>query len=144
MLLRNAAALFFGGAVKDDADFFEGDEAAFDHFVEVGEDFFDAFLGFDDFENDGEILREAQEFVGVIDAGAAVAADATEHGGAGEAVFAQHRHDGFVERFAVPFVGFADVDAHQGAFAFKFFVGHGDSVFCFQLSVPSGHRRASY
>jgi hypothetical protein len=29
-----------------------------------------------------------------------------------------------VEGFAVPFVGFADVDAHQGAFAFKSFVGH--------------------
>jgi hypothetical protein len=29
-----------------------------------------------------------------------------------------------VERFAVPFVGFADVDAHQGALAFEFFVGH--------------------
>jgi hypothetical protein len=29
-----------------------------------------------------------------------------------------------VERFAVPFVGFADVDAHQRALAFEFFVLH--------------------
>jgi hypothetical protein len=30
-----------------------------------------------------------------------------------------------VEGFAVPFVRFADVDAHQGTLAFEFFVGHG-------------------
>src|SRR5437660_7477242 len=28
----------------------------------------------------------------------------------------------------MPFVGLADMDAHQGALAFKFFVRHGDSV----------------
>jgi hypothetical protein len=28
--------LFCDGAVEDDADFFEGDEATFDHFVEAG------------------------------------------------------------------------------------------------------------
>ena len=46
-------ALFLGRAVEDDADFFEGDEAAFDHFVEAREDFFDALLRFDDLEDDG-------------------------------------------------------------------------------------------
>jgi hypothetical protein len=33
-----------------------------------------------------------------------------------------------VERFAMPFVGFADMDAHQSALAFKFLVRHGGSV----------------
>src|SRR6266852_4867482 len=69
ILLHEAAPLFLGGAVEDDADLFEGDEAAVNHF-----------------------------------------------------------DDGFVERFAVPFVGLADMDAHQGALAFKFLVWHGDSV----------------
>src|SRR2546429_21347 len=55
-------------------------------------------------------------------------ADAAQDRCAGEAVFAEHFDDGFMERFAVPFVGFADVDAHQGALTFKFLVGHGGSV----------------
>jgi len=33
-----------------------------------------------------------------------------------------------MERFAVPFVGLGDVDAHQGALTFKFLVGHVGSV----------------
>ena len=55
----NGFALLFGGAVEDDADFFEGDEAAVDHFVEARKNFLDALGRFDDFENDGEILRQA-------------------------------------------------------------------------------------
>src|SRR6266581_9116890 len=123
----NGSKLLFGGAVEDDADFFEGDEAAIDHFVEAGKNFFDALSGFDDFEDDGKILGEAEELVGVIDAGAAVAGDATNDRGTGEAFFTEHLDDGVMERFAVPFVGFADVDAHQGAFALEFLVGHGFS-----------------
>src|SRR5216683_1268161 len=99
----NGFALLFGGAVEDDADFFEGDEAAVDHFVEAGKNFFDAFGGLDDFEDDGEILGEAQNFVGVIDAGAAVASHAAQHGDAGKVFFAQHFDDGVGERFSVPF-----------------------------------------
>jgi len=56
----------------------------------------------------------------VIDAGAAVAADSSQHGRAGKAIFAQHFDDSFVEGFPVPFVRFADVDAHQRALAFEF------------------------
>ena len=44
--------LFFGGAVENDADFFEGDEAAIDHFVEAGKDGVDALLNLD-FMDDG-------------------------------------------------------------------------------------------
>ena len=62
------ARLLFGGAVEDDANFFQGDEATVDHFVKFGKDLVDAFLVFDDFENDREVLRKAQEFVGVVDA----------------------------------------------------------------------------
>src|SRR2546430_14428004 len=65
-LRRHAPNLFLGRAVEDDADFFESDEAAFHHFVQVGENSFDALDGFDDFKNDGEVLRQAQQLVGVI------------------------------------------------------------------------------
>src|SRR5882762_1570683 len=80
ILSHEAAPLLLGGAVEDDADFFEGDEAAVDHFVETGKNLFDALGGFDDFENDGQILRESQQLVRMIDARAAVAAgDEQEH-----------------------------------------------------------------
>jgi hypothetical protein len=52
-------ALLFRSAVQNYADFFEGDQAAFDHFVELRQDLVDALLRFDDFENHGQILRQA-------------------------------------------------------------------------------------
>src|SRR6267378_5854637 len=122
------ARLFFGRAIEDYADLFEGDEAAVNHFVEAGENLLYTLGGLDDFEDDRQILREAKKFIRVVDAGASVAADAAQHRRAGEAVFAEHFDDGFVERFAMPFIGFADMDAHQGALAFKFLVRHGGSV----------------
>src|SRR6266446_1209833 len=76
---RRTPKLFLCGAVEDDANFFEGDEAAVNHLVEAWENFFDALVGLDDFENDGKILREAEKLVRVIDAGTAVAADASQH-----------------------------------------------------------------
>ena len=128
ILLHEAAPLFLGGAVEDDADLFEGDEAAVDHLVEAGKNLFDALDGLDDFENDRKILREAKKFIGVVDAGAPIAANSSQNRCAREAVFAKHLDNGFVEKFTVPFVGFADMDAHQGVLAFKFLVWHGDSV----------------
>src|SRR5215470_8944278 len=117
--------LLFRGAVEDDANFFEGDEAAADHFVETRKNGFDFFCSLDDFDDDGQILRETEDFVGVIRACAAVAADSAEDGCAGEAFATQEFDDGFVQGFAMPFVGFADMDAHQSAFAFEFLVSHG-------------------
>src|SRR5712664_2913475 len=121
----HCASLFVGGAVENYSHFFERNEAAFDHFVEAGENFFDALGGFDDLEHDGQVLGQAENFVRVIDARSAVASHAAQHGDAGKAVFAQHLHNGVVERLPVPSVRFADVDAHQRALAFEFFVSHG-------------------
>ena len=123
-MLRWSRDLFLRGAIEDDADFFEGDEAAVHHFIEAGKDLLDALGGFDDLENDGQVLRETKNLVRVIDARAAVAGDAAQDRCAGEAFLSQHFDDGFVERLAVPLVGFADVDAHQRAFAFEFLVRH--------------------
>src|ERR1700722_12848274 len=118
-------------AVEDYADFFQGDQAAADHLVELGQDLFDALAGFDDFNDDGEILREPKHFVGVAAPVAAQAADAAQDGGTAEFFAAQQLDDGFIERLAVPAVGFTDVDAHQGALALEPFVlgrvGHGGS-----------------
>src|SRR6266566_9441364 len=120
-------AVFFllSGAVENHAHFFECDQATVNHFVEARKDLLDTFGGLDDLQDDGQILREAENFVRVVDAGPAVAGHAAENGDAGKALFAQNFNNGFVERLAVPFVRFADVDAHQRALAFKFLVRHG-------------------
>jgi len=49
--------LFLGRPVKDDANFFQRDEAAVDHLVKAGKNFFDALGGLDDFEDNRQILR---------------------------------------------------------------------------------------
>src|SRR5438034_3761841 len=53
--------LFLGRPVKDDANFFQRDEAAVDHLVKAGKNFFDALGGLDDFEDDRQILRRSEE-----------------------------------------------------------------------------------
>src|SRR5712664_2509245 len=121
----HCSSLFLGGAVENDSHFFEGDEAAFDHFVEAGKNILDTLGRFDNLEDDGQVLGQAENLVGVVDARSAVASHAAKHGDAGKAVFAQHLHNGVVERLSVPFVRFADVNAHQCALAFEFFVSHG-------------------
>ncbi len=50
--LMQPLVLFLGGAVKDNADFFEGDEAAADHFIEAGKNLLNSFVGFDDLEDE--------------------------------------------------------------------------------------------
>src|SRR5437588_10230466 len=55
--------LFLGGTVEDDANLFQGDEAAVDHFVETGKNLFDALGRLNDFEDDRQILGEAQKLV---------------------------------------------------------------------------------
>ena len=59
--MQEKAPLFFGRVVEDDTNLFKSDEAAVDHFVEAGKDFFDALGGLDDFKDDREILREAKQ-----------------------------------------------------------------------------------
>src|SRR5207253_1601536 len=98
------------------------------HFVQPGKELFNALGGLDDLENDGQILGKAKDFVGVVDARATVARDAAKNGRTGETFLAQHFDNGFVERLAVPFVGLADVDAHQGAFALEFLMWHFGSL----------------
>src|SRR5712671_2257439 len=68
----HCASLFLGGAVEDDSHFFQRDEAAFDHLVEAGENFFDALARFDNFKHDGQVLGQAENLVRVIDARPAV------------------------------------------------------------------------
>src|SRR5205807_6292009 len=76
--------LSFSGAVQDDADFLQGDEATIHHFVQPGKELFNALGGLDDLENDGQILGKAKDFVGVVDARATVARDAAKNGRTGE------------------------------------------------------------
>src|SRR5260370_14375564 len=70
--------LFLGGAVEDDADFFERDEAAVDHFVEAGKNFFDALPGIDDIEDDVDTFVEAGEVFFLVHARARVADHASQ------------------------------------------------------------------
>src|SRR3954451_3700772 len=111
-------------AIEDHSDLFQRDQAPFDHLIEARQQLFDAFGVLDYFDDDWEILGQSEDFVGVIDAGAAITGYTAQHGRAGKALLAQHLDDGFVQRLAMPLVGFSDVDAHQSALAFKLFVSH--------------------
>src|ERR1700726_1055087 len=118
--VRTSVRLFPRGAVQDHTDFLEGNQPALYHLVESRQDFFDKFRGFYDFQNDGKILREPKNLVGVIDARPAVPRDAAQDRHSREPILAQHLDNSFIERLAVPFVGLPDVNAHQRLLAFKF------------------------
>src|SRR5256885_2379748 len=117
--------LFLGGAVQDHAHFFERHKAAADHFIEPRQDGFNFFGRFNHFHNNRQILRQAKNFVGVVCARSAVAANTPQNGCTGKSLAPQQFYNRFVQRLAVPFVRFADVNSHQRAFAFKLFVRHG-------------------
>src|SRR6266446_4470551 len=59
---------FLGGTVEDDAHFFKCDQSAFHHFIQLRKNLFDALRGFDNFHNDWQILREAENLVRVVNA----------------------------------------------------------------------------
>src|SRR5262245_49451501 len=137
--------LLLGGSVQDDAYFFERDEPAFHHLVEARKDLLDTLGGFDDFDDHGKILRQSEDFVGVIDAGGTKAADSAQNGGAREPLLSKEFDDCLLQRLAPPLVGLADMDAHQSAFARKFFVGHerllrSDSQDGYRLTRAGGRR----
>jgi hypothetical protein len=143
--LQRQQRLFSCGAVENYAHFFEGDEPSFDHLIEAGEDGVDTLLGLDDFEDDGKIFGKAEEFVGVIHTGAAVAADTAKNRNTGEIFLAEQRDDGLVKRFAVPLVRFSDVNAHQGTFTFEFLAGHGGLLEAVsQTNSCGGKQQAEY
>ena len=53
-------------AVEDDADFFERYQAAANHLVELGQDLFDAFRVFHNFDNNGQVLRQPENLVRMV------------------------------------------------------------------------------
>src|ERR1035437_7324162 len=71
-----SGSLFLRGAIQDHAYFLKRDQSAFDHLVEPRQNLLDAFGVFDDLQHDRQVLRQAKNLVGVIDARSAVAADA--------------------------------------------------------------------
>ena len=92
----------------EDLDFFQGDEAAGEHGLEGGQEGVDFFLAVHDFDDEGEIGGEAQDFGGMEAAGLAKTHGAAQDGGTGEMGFAGGEHDGFVQGLMVPAVGFAE------------------------------------
>src|SRR5439155_14736 len=80
--------LSFSGAVQDDADFLQGDEATIHHFVQPGKELFNALGGLDDLENGEQLLRTAKDVAGGVDARATVARDAAKTGRTGETFLA--------------------------------------------------------
>src|SRR5579871_238888 len=117
--------LFFCGAIENDADFFERHESAADHLVQPRQNCFNLFRRFNHFHHDRQVLRQTENFIRVVSACAAVAAHAAQYSRSRKSFAAQQLDNRFVERFAVPFVGFTDVNPHQRSFAFKLFMSHG-------------------
>ena len=97
----------------DDLDFFEGDEAAADHFIEQGQEGVDLFLAVHDFDDERKVLGQAEDFGGMEVAGFAETHGAAQHGCAGEMGFARGEHDGLVKRLVVPAITFADENPEQ-------------------------------
>jgi hypothetical protein len=64
------------GSVQNHPHFFQRDQSAFHHLIQPRQDLIDAFLRFNHFQNNWQILREPQQFVSVIDAGPAIPARA--------------------------------------------------------------------
>src|SRR5579859_6316103 len=60
--------LFLGGPVENHANFFQRDQTAFHHFVQTRKNLLDPFGRFDYFDDDGKVLRQAKNFVGMVDA----------------------------------------------------------------------------
>lgn len=106
-------------AVKNYADLFECDQAAADHLVELRQDALDSLSEFDNFDHDRQVLRQPEDFVGVVNARRTVSADAAENGCAAELLPAKQLDDGFLKRFTVPAVGFSNVNTHERAFALE-------------------------
>ena len=116
--------LFLGRAIQNHAYFLQRDQAALNHAIQARQNLIDAFRGFYNFKNDGQVLRKPKNFVGVINAGAAVTGHAAQHGHARKAFLAQQFDNRFIKRLAMSFVGLADVNAHQCPLALKSFVRH--------------------
>src|SRR4029077_16969363 len=95
-----------------------------DHFVELRKNALHALGILDHFDHHGQVLRKPENLVGVIAAGGAVAAHAAQYSGAAQSLFAEIFHQSFVERLAMPFIGFANVDAHQRGLAFESLMFH--------------------
>src|ERR1700722_3591913 len=61
----------FGSPVKNDANFFKGNQSAIHHFIQPWQNLLDAFAAIDDLKNNRKILRHSQQPIGVIHAGPA-------------------------------------------------------------------------
>ena len=78
-----------------------------------GVDELDLFLGVDDLDDDGQVLRQADDLGGVEHARVSEAERSAQHGGPGEMHLARFQHDRLVERLVVGLVVLADKDAQQ-------------------------------
>lgn len=61
-----SAILFLVRAIQDHANYFERRESAADHFVEPRRIFFDALGELGRLDHDGQVLRQAKNFFGMI------------------------------------------------------------------------------
>src|SRR5258708_36954753 len=143
MFCRRVASILFrlGRSVLVDLDLLERDESAADHALDHGEEGADFFLAVDDFDHEGQVHRQPENFCGVNAAGGAEAHRPAQDRGPGEARLAGLEHDRFVERAMFKAIAFADEDAQQQGVAgdgIRHSSGaaeHGSG----QVSEPDGH-----
>jgi len=98
----------FVGAVLDDAHFLQGDQAFLDHLVNVRKQFVDFLAGVHNFNDNGEVFREAQDLGGMQAAVGTKAHQSAQHGSAGEVELASLEYDGLIKWFAMPTVSMID------------------------------------
>ncbi len=84
--------------VGEDFDLLQRDETVGDHGVELGQDGSQSVLLVDDLDQDGQVLREAQDARRVQVGLGAVALDPAQDRDAGDAPAAEMLDDGLVER----------------------------------------------
>src|SRR5579859_1049806 len=56
----------FGGPMKDDANFFQSDQAAAQHFIQLGKNLLNPFGILDHLDNDGQVFGKAENRGGMV------------------------------------------------------------------------------
>src|ERR671930_460162 len=95
-------ALRLAWPVQNHPHLLQRNESTAYHLVQSGQNRLNALRIFDNLDNHRQILREAKNFLGVIDACRSVPSYPPQHCCTGESFLAEKLEQCFIERFAVP------------------------------------------
>src|SRR5579875_581838 len=117
-----------GRTIENDVHLLERNQPAANHFVQPGKHLFYPLSVLNGLNNNRQVLREAQDVSGVIEAAAAAAGPIPSHSAqnrnAGKPFASEHLYDRLIQRLVFPSIRLADMDPHQGLFTFESLVLH--------------------